>query len=66
MDAKLNEKGQIRVTTLTHRNTKNTITGGFLNILCTDYELLDEQKNQITINKLKELTSYYWELKIKE
>lgn len=66
MDAKVNENGEILVTTLIHNTPSNTIKGGFLIIKCLDYKLSDEEKNEISIETLKELASYYWQVKIKE
>ncbi|MCX2746153.1 hypothetical protein OO013_19900 [Mangrovivirga sp. M17] len=40
--------------------------GGNLIIKCRDYELFDELKNPITIERLKELSTFYWNEKFEK
>jgi hypothetical protein len=38
----------------------DSFQGGKLIIKCSDYKLSDEEGSNLTIEKLKELSSYYW------
>lgn len=60
LSTEADDDGQIIVHSNCDNAPNDSFQGGKLIIKCSDYELSDEESNSLTINQLKELSSYYW------
>lgn len=56
----IDNAGQLIIQSNCDKAPNNLFQGGELIIKCTDYGLSDEEGNILTIDKLKEISSYYW------
>lgn len=60
LSAETNNLGQIIIHTHCDNSPNDSFDGGQLIIKCSDYNLTDQENNSLTIEKLKELSEYYW------
>ncbi len=63
LSTETDNEGQLIVHSNCENAANDSFQGGKLAIKCTDYELSDEEGKSLTIDRLKELSSYYWNKK---
>ncbi len=60
LNAETDNSGQIIIHSNCDNAPNDSFQGGKLVVKCLDYSLTDEENNRLTIEKLKELSTYYW------
>lgn len=61
LSTEITETGNLIVHCSCFNSINNLFSGGKLIFKCDDFEIMDEAHQSITLDKLKELTTHYWD-----